>query len=116
MEKHNELKQYRAEERLHIHSGKSHKREFHGAWLTLGGFVRETWGWWGVGETVGLSAQRGGYIYQTSWSGGVKHPPGATSAVSVSVSGSKAKIERFTAMGSDNPAPCIVIDPEDSLK
>lgn len=37
-------------------------------------------GWGGIGVS---SALRGRYIYQTSWSGGVKRPPGVTSAVSV---------------------------------
>ncbi len=31
-------------QRLHIHSGESHERQFHGAWLTLEGFNREKWG------------------------------------------------------------------------
>lgn len=52
----------------------------------------------GAGGRGGSSAQKGGYIYQTSWSGGVKYPPGVTSAVSVSVSGSKAKMVRFTTI------------------
>lgn len=43
-------------QRLHIHRGESHKREFHGAELTLGGFVRGMGG--GGGGTHGLSAQR----------------------------------------------------------
>lgn len=42
-----ELKQ-----RLHIHNGESHERQFHGAWLTLGGFVREGWGCRGERQPV----------------------------------------------------------------
>lgn len=67
------------------------------------------------GGSGGSSAQRGGYIYQTRRSGGVKRPPGVTSAVSVSVSGSKAKMERFTAIGGEDGGGGV-IDPEDGLK
>lgn len=58
-----------------------------------------------------VCSERGGYIYQTSRSGGVKCPPGVTSEVSVSAFGSKAKMERFTAIG-DEDGRGGVIDPE----
>lgn len=62
-----------------------------------------------------VCSERGGYIYQTSRSGGVKCPPGVTSEVSVSAFGSKAKMERFTAIG-DEDGRGGVIDPENKKK
>lgn len=67
------------------------------------------------GAVGGASAQRGGYIYQTSRRGGVKRLPGVTSAVSVSVSGSKANMERFTTIGGEDGGGGV-IDPEEGLK
>lgn len=45
----------------------------------------------------------------------MKRPPGVTSAMSVSVSGSKAKMERFTTIGGEDGGG-RVIDPWDGLK
>lgn len=62
-----------------------------------------------------VCSERGGYIYQTSRSGGVKCPPGVTSEVSVSAFGSKAKMEGFTVIG-DEDGRGGVIDPENKKK
>lgn len=56
-----------------------------------------------------LSAQKSGYIYQTSWSGGVKYPPGVTSVMSVSVSGSKAKMEIYNNTGEDGRGWLLIL-------
>lgn len=61
------------------------------------------------------SVQTGGYIYQTSWSGGVKRPPRVTSAMSVCFSGRTPKMERFTMVEGEEEGG-RGIDPREGLK
>ncbi len=99
-------------QRLHIHSGESHERQFHGAWLTLGGFNREGWGLEGGRRLVWSE----GWIYlpdMLEWRREI--PAGGHISVSVSVSGSNAKMERFRTIEGEGGGGGV-IDPEDGLK
>lgn len=67
------------------------------------------------GRGGGLSAQKGGYIYQTSWSRGVKYPPGGHISgfcLCLWVEGKDGEI--YNNRGEDGRGR--VIDPKDGLK
>lgn len=93
-------------QRLHIHSGESHKREFHGAWLTLKGFVRGRMGWRcrrgpaaHLLKEVDIFTRQAGVEVWNAWRG--SH---------LSVCGSKAKVYRFTVIeGEDRGAGLLIL-------